>query len=428
MKSYEGETFASSIMATLFTSESVSAGHPDKVCDAISDAIVDACLHIDPMSRVAVETMVKGKSDKAVIILAGEVSLSGKLPQYEQIARETAAKIGYTSHSIGMDATNSDLCEVQVHITTQSPNISQGVDGDSDDDVGAGDQGMMFGYACTETEAEDELRGRYFPLPAALAQRICRRLDIIVQTNEIPWIRPDGKSQVTVEYDDSGTPSHVHTVVVAAQHDSKLKDQFDGDEELEHQYVTEEIRKHVVEHAIPSHWLRNGYKLIVNGTGRFADPGGPYSDAGITGRKIVVDTYGGMGRHGGGAFSGKDPTKVDRSAAYYSRWAAKHIVAAGLAKRCEIQVAYVIGVSQPVSLHVNSFGTGIISDKELENRINEVFDFRPSAIVRDLKLREPRYSITSAGGHFGRPSTEDGNFEWERLDENRITALKSSLN
>ncbi len=426
MKSYEGETFASSIMATLFTSESVSAGHPDKVCDAISDAIVDACLSIDPMSRVAVETMVKGKSDKAIIILAGEVSLSGKPPNYEKIARDTAAKIGYTSHEIGMDATSQELCDVQVHITTQSPNISQGVDGDSDDDVGAGDQGMMFGYACNETEFEDELSGRYFPLPAALAQRICRRLDMIVQNNEIPWIRPDGKSQVTVEYDDSGNPSHVHTVVVAAQHDSKLKDRFDGSEESEHRFVTDEIRKHVVEHAIPSHWLRKGYRLVVNGTGRFADPGGPYSDAGITGRKIIVDTYGGMGRHGGGAFSGKDPTKVDRSAAYYSRWAAKHIVASGLATRCEIQVAYVIGVSQPVSLHVNSFGTGSVSDKELEQKINTVFDFRPSAIVRDLKLNEPRYSITSSGGHFGRPYDSEGHFEWERLDENRINALKSN--
>ncbi len=426
MKSYEGETSASSIMATLFTSESVSAGHPDKVCDAISDAIVDACLSIDPLSRVAVETMVKGKADKAVIILAGEVSLSGNPPQYEKIARNAAAKIGYTSHEIGMDATDSNLCEVQVHITTQSPNISQGVDGDSDDDVGAGDQGMMFGYACTETEVEAELSGRYFPLPAALAQRICRRLDMIVQTNEIPWIRPDGKSQVTVEYDDSGNPSHVHTVVVAVQHDSKLKERFDGCEELEHKFVTDEIRKHVVEHAIPSHWLRNGYRLVVNGTGRFADPGGPYSDAGITGRKIIVDTYGGMGRHGGGAFSGKDPTKVDRSAAYYSRWVAKHIVASGLASRCEIQVAYVIGVSQPVSLHVNSFGTGIISDKELEGKISSVFDFRPSAIVRDLKLNEPRYSITSSGGHFGRPPDSEGHFEWEKLDEDRINALKSN--
>ena len=425
MKSYEGETFASTIMATLFTSESVSAGHPDKVCDAISDAIVDSCLSIDPMSRVAVETMVKGKEDKAVIILAGEVSLSGQTPDYEQIARDTAAKIGYTSHEIGMDATSQELCEVQVHITTQSPNISQGVDGNSDDDVGAGDQGMMFGYACTETEVEAELSGRYFPLPAALAQRICRRLDMIVQNNEIAWIRPDGKSQVTVEYDDSGNPSHVHTVVVAAQHDSKLKDRFDGNEELEHQFVTDEIRKHVVEHAIPSHWLRNGYRLVVNGTGRFADPGGPYSDAGITGRKIIVDTYGGMGRHGGGAFSGKDPTKVDRSAAYYSRWVAKHIVAAELATKCEIQVAYVIGVSQPVSLHVNSFGTGIISDKELENKINEVFDFRPSAIVRDLKLREPNYSVTAAGGHFGRPPSTEGHFSWEIIEESLIKKLKN---
>ena len=424
MKFYEGETLALSSMTSLFTSESVSAGHPDKLCDAISDAIVDACLRIDPMSRVAVETMVKGKEDRAVIILAGEVSLSGSAPSYEQIARETAANIGYTSHAIGMDATNPKFCEVQIHITTQSANIAQGVNSISVDDLGAGDQGMMFGYACIETEAEPELRGRFFPLPAALAQRICRRLDMIVQSQEIAWIRPDGKSQVTVEYDDQGIPSHVHTVVVAVQHDAALKDQFGGSEELEHQFVTEEIRKHVVEHAIPSHWLRNGYKLVVNGTGRFSDPGGPYSDAGITGRKIIVDTYGGMGRHGGGAFSGKDPTKVDRSAAYYSRWVAKHIVAACLATRCEIQVAYVIGVSQPVSLHVNSFGTGTVSDQDLEDKITSVFDFRPSVILRDLKLREPHYSITSAGGHFGRPSTIDGQFEWERLDENRISALK----
>ena len=414
MKSYEEETSASNIVATLFTSESVSAGHPDKVCDAISDAIVDACLSIDPMSRVAVETMVKGKSDKAVIILAGEVSLSGSPPEYEQIARNTAAKIGYTSHNIGMDATNPELCEVQVHITTQSPNISQGVDGNSDDDVGAGDQGMMFGYACTETEIEDELSGRYFPLPAALAQRICRRLDMIVQNNEIPWIRPDGKSQVTVEYDDSGNPSHVHTVVVAAQHDSKLKDRFDGNEELEHQYVTDEIRKHVVEHAIPSHWLRNGYRLVVNGTGRFADPGGPYSDAGITGRKIIVDTYGGMARHGGGAFSGKDPTKVDRSAAYMARHVAKTIVASGIADKCEVQLAYAIGVAKPVSVRVDTFQTSKIAETNIENAVTQNFDLTPNGIIEFLGLRKPIYRKTSYHGHFGR-----NDVSWEMVDENK---------
>ena len=328
-------------MVALFTSESVSAGHPDKLCDAISDAIVDACLQTDPKARVAVETLVKGKRDHALIVLAGEVTLDGEAPKYEAIARETAVRIGYDNHAIGMDASSKELCLVSENITTQSANIAQGVDGNSLDDVGAGDQGMMFGYACTETEAEEELSGRYFPLPSALSQRICRRLDMIVASGEIDWIRPDGKSQVTVEYGDDGNPLRVHTVVVAVQHDDALKDRFDGDIEAEQAYIREIIKSEVVEHAIPDYWLKEGYILHVNGTGRFADPGGPYADAGITGRKIVVDTYGGMARHGGGAFSGKDPTKVDRSATYYTRWAAKHVVAAGLATRCEIQVAYV---------------------------------------------------------------------------------------
>ena len=412
-------------MVALFTSESVSAGHPDKLCDAISDSIVDACLHIDPGARVAVETLVKGMDDHALIVLAGEVTLFGYAPNYEKIARETAVRIGYDNHSIGMDASSEELCSVQVNITTQSSNIAQGVDGDSFDDVGAGDQGMMFGYACTETEAEKELSGRYFPLPAALSQRICRRLDMIVASGEIEWIRPDGKSQVTVEYDDNGNPLRVHTVVVAVQHDDALKDRFEGDIEAEQAHIRERIKSEVVEHAIPDYWLKEGYILHVNGTGRFADPGGPYADAGITGRKIVVDTYGGMARHGGGAFSGKDPTKVDRSATYYTRWAAKHVVAAGLATRCEIQVAYVIGVASPVSLRVETFGTGTISEEELTERVSRVFDFRPAAISRDLKLHRPLYSATSAGGHFGRPPTDEGHFEWERLDQSRLDALKS---
>ena len=412
-------------MAALFTSESVCAGHPDKVCDAISDAIVDACLTIDAHARVAVETLVKGMADKTVIVLAGEVSLNGNAPEYAEIARSTAAAIGYTDHSIGMDATSEELCEVDVRITTQSADIAQGVDGDSADDVGAGDQGMMFGYACTETEASEELAGRFFPLSAALAQRICRRLDMIVASGEIPWIRPDGKSQVTVEYDDAGEPSHVHTVVVAIQHDDALKDRFGGDEGAEQDYIQGVIKSEVVEHAIPSNWLKNGYRLVVNGTGRFADPGGPYADAGITGRKIVVDTYGGMARHGGGAFSGKDPTKVDRSASYYSRWAAKHVVAAGLARRCEIQVAYVIGVAEPVSLRVETFGTGVMTDSDLTRKVAEVFDFRPAVIIRQLRLRRPFYSATAAGGNFGRPPLENGAFEWERLDESLLAALQS---
>jgi len=329
-------------MAAMFTSESVASGHPDKICDSISDAIVDACLTVDPNARVAVETLVKGRADGSVIILAGEVSLDGDAPDYEAIARQTAADIGYNDHAIGMDATSIELCDVQLHITTQSPQISQGVDGDDPDSQGAGDQGMMFGYACTETEQDDELRGRYFPVAAALAQRITRRLDIIQRSGEIPWMRPDGKSMVTVEYED-GAPNCVRTVVVAVQHDAALKERFDDSEEAEREFVTAQVREHVVEHAIPARWLQHGYRLVVNGTGRFADPGGPYSDAGITGRKIVVDAYGGMCRHGGGAFSGKDASKVDRSAAYCARWAAKHVVAAGLAEHCEIQVAYVIG-------------------------------------------------------------------------------------
>ena len=412
-------------MVALFTSESVSAGHPDKLCDAISDSIVDACLQIDPNARVAVETLVKGMSDRALIVLAGEVTLEGEPPEYESIVRETAVRIGYNSHSIGMDASSSELCKVKANITTQSANIAQGVDGDSLDDVGAGDQGMMFGYACTETEAEDELRGRYFPLPAALAQRICRRLDMIVASGEIDWVRPDGKSQVTVEYDDEGNPLRVHTVVIAVQHDDALKDRFGGDIAAEQSHIREVIKSEVVEHAIPAYWLSDGYILHVNGTGRFADPGGPYADAGITGRKIVVDTYGGMARHGGGAFSGKDPTKVDRSATYYCRWAAKHVVASGLASRCEIQVAYVIGVAKPVSLRVDTFGTGTISEQELTERVSRVFDFRPAAISRDLKLNRPLYSATSAGGHFGRPTTDEGHFEWERLTQSRLDALNS---
>ena len=409
----------------LFSSESVTSGHPDKLCDAISDAIVDACLAIDSNARVAVETCVKGKSDRGLIVLAGEVSLNGHAPDYEAIARQAGAGIGYTSHAIGMDATDPEVCEVQVHITTQSANIAQGVNKDGLDQ-GAGDQGMMFGYACEETEAYDELKGRYFPLAAALSQRLSRRLTTVREEGILPWSRPDGKSQVTVQYKDNGEVDKVHTVVIAIQHDDKLKDQFGGSEEQELAFIEQQIREHVVEYSIPAELLVDDYKLVVNGTGRFADPGGPYADAGLTGRKIIVDTYGGMGRHGGGAFSGKDPSKVDRSAAYASRWAAKHVVAAGLASRCEIQLAYVIGVAQPVSVRVETFGTSSLSESEVANRVKKVFDFRPGAIARDLKLQAPIYSITAAGGHFGRLPTDDGKFPWERIDENRIRELQLS--
>jgi S-adenosylmethionine synthetase len=322
-----------------------------------------------------------------------------------------------------MDATNPEVCEVQVHITTQSANIAQGVNKDGLDQ-GAGDQGMMFGYACEETEAYDGLKGRYFPLAAALSQRLSRRLTTVREQGILPWSRPDGKSQVTVQYDAQGNIEKVHTVVIAIQHDNDLKSQFGGSETEELAYVEQQIKEHVVEHSIPAELLTGGYKLVVNGTGRFADPGGPYADAGLTGRKIIVDTYGGMGRHGGGAFSGKDPSKVDRSAAYASRWAAKHVVAAGLASRCEIQLAYVIGVAEPVSVRVETFGTSSLSEAEVANRVRNVFDFRPGAISRDLKLQVPIYSITAAGGHFGRVPTEKGEFPWEVIDEARIRALQ----
>ena len=409
----------------LFSSESVTSGHPDKLCDAISDAIVDACLAIDSYARVAVETCVKGKSDMGLIVLAGEVSLNGAIPDYEAIARQAGTAIGYTSHAIGMNAADSDVCEVQVHITTQSANIAQGVNKDGLDQ-GAGDQGMMFGYACLETESYEDLKGRYFPLAAALSQRLSRRLTTVREEEILPWARPDGKSQVTVQYDADGNIEKVHTVVIAIQHDDALKDQFGGSEVEELAYIKQQIKQHVVEYSIPQELLSNGYKLIVNGTGRFADPGGPYADAGLTGRKIIVDTYGGMGRHGGGAFSGKDPSKVDRSAAYASRWAAKHVVAAGLAERCEIQLAYVIGVAEPVSVRVETFGTSEIAESEVAKRVKQVFDFRPGAIAKDLNLQAPIYSVTAAGGHFGRVPTDNGEFPWESLDENRIRALQNS--
>ncbi len=407
-----------------FSSESVSSGHPDKLCDAISDAIVDACLAVDENCRVAVETCVKGKADMGLIILAGEVTVNGVAPDYEAVARKAAADIGYTSHKIGMDATDPSVCEVQVHITTQSQYIAQGVNQD-DLSQGAGDQGLMFGYACTETEGLPGLNGRYFPLAAALSQKLTRRLSEVGEQGILPWARPDAKSQVTIAYDADDNVDYVHTVVIAIQHDNDLKDRFGGDVDAEQAHIRAEIEEKVVKHVIPAEILPDNYRLVVNGTGRFADPGGPYADAGLTGRKIIVDTYGGMGRHGGGAFSGKDPSKVDRSAAYASRWAAKHVVAAGLAKRCEIQLAYVIGIAEPVSVRVETFGTGLVDDSILTQRVNRVFDFRPRAIIKELDLLKPIYSSTAAGGHFGRTPGVDGSFPWETIDEARIVALKS---
>ena len=412
---------ATGMTVELFTSESVTSGHPDKLCDAISDAIVDACVAVDANARVAVETLVKGAPDKSIIVLAGEVSLNGTAPDYESLARNAAAAIGYVDHAIGMDATDPNLTDVHVHITTQAANIAQGVN-DLGADQGAGDQGLMFGYACDETEAYDDLKGRYFPLAAALSQRLTRKLTSVREDGVLPWARPDGKSQVTVRYEDGKAPM-VDTVVIAIQHDHALID-VHGSEEAERAFVEAEVRAKVVEQAIPAALLPASYRLVVNGTGRFADPGGPHADAGLTGRKIIVDTYGGMGRHGGGAFSGKDPSKVDRSAAYAARWAAKHVVAAGLATKCEIQLAYVIGVAEPVSLRAESFGTADMDDTALSALVRKVFDFRPASIAARLNLLRPIYAPTAAGGHFGRVAGEDGTFPWEALDPSILDALQ----
>ena len=409
-----------SLETYIFTSESVSEGHPDKVCDRISDAVLDAFIALEPEARVACETFATTNR----VVVGGEVGLSDKnllskqMDQIDEIVRACIKDIGYEQKKF-----HHETVEITNLLHEQSAHIAQGVNKDGLDQ-GAGDQGMMFGYACMETEAYDGLKGRYFPLAAALSQRLSRRLTTVREQGILPWSRPDGKSQVTVQYNDSGDIEKVHTVVIAIQHDDDLKNQFGGSEEQELAHVEQQIKQHVVEHSIPAELLSNGYKLVVNGTGRFADPGGPYADAGLTGRKIIVDTYGGMGRHGGGAFSGKDPSKVDRSAAYASRWAAKYVVAAGLATRCEIQLAYVIGVAEPVSVRVETFGTSALSESEVAARVKKVFDFRPGAIARDLNLQAPIYSITAAGGHFGREPTENGEFPWEVIDENRIRALQ----
>lgn len=407
----------------LFTSESVTEGHPDKLCDAISDAIVDACLDRDGRAKVAVETLVKTVDGIGHIVLAGEVRMRGPHPDYEQVARKTAEAIGYDEANIGLDARTETTCEVVIHINAQAEDIALGVDKD-----GAGDQGMMFGFACRETEAYEELRGRYFPLAAALSQRMTRRLKNIRNSDEtvgdFSWVRPDGKSQVTIEYDAEGGVKRVHTVIIAIQHDAELKERFGGDIAEEQKFVKKEIIEQVIRHAIPAELLDEQTRIVVNGTGRFSDPGGPAADAGLTGRKVIVDTYGGMGRHGGGAFSGKDPSKVDRSAAYAARWAAKHVVAAGLADVCEIQLAYVIGKADPVSIRVETEQTSRIPEHELCAKLCEVFDFTPSAISESLGLLAPIYRPTASGGHFGRNPGFDGEFPWEKLDESILQQLK----
>ncbi len=382
----------------MFTSESVTEGHPDKLCDQISDAVLDACLEQDPLSRVACETTTK----TGYVMLLGEITTRANI-NYDDLVRKVINDVGYDNSAKGLDGNS---CGVLVAIAKQSGDIAMGVNRaleakagemseEEVDAIGAGDQGMMFGYACNETAA-------LMPMPIYLAQKLARRLTEVRKDGTLPWLRPDGKTQVTVEY-QYGRPVRVDTVLVSTQHAPEISQ--------------EEIRAAMIEHVInpviPAELLDGDLKIFVNPTGRFVI-GGPQGDAGMTGRKIIVDTYGGMGRHGGGCFSGKDPTKVDRSAAYAARWAAKNVVAAGLADRCEIQVAYAIGVAHPLSVNVETFGTGKISDERISELVLQHFDLRPGAIIRDLDLRRPIYSQIAAYGHFGR---DDLDLPWERTDK-----------
>ncbi|MCA8938571.1 MAG: methionine adenosyltransferase [Planctomycetes bacterium] len=371
----------------LFTSECVGAGHPDKVCDQISDAIVDAILAEDKNARIACETC----ATTGQVVLMGEVKTSAKgvLADVGDIARQTIREIGYTNPAFGIDA---DSCGIFSAIHSQSPDINQGVDR-SEGEQGAGDQGMMFGYACDETP-------ELMPLPMQLSRQLANRIWDKRQSGEIAWLRPDCKTQVTVEYDSEGIPTRLDTIVISTQHD----------EDVSHAQIREAMIEEIVKPLLPEHLVKGEIKYHVNPTGRFVI-GGPHGDSGLTGRKIIVDTYGGMGRHGGGAFSGKDPSKVDRSAAYATRWIAKNIVAAGLAKRCELQVAYAIGVAEPVSMNVNTFGTGTLSDDRIEAIVRETVSLKPAAIIKELDLLRPIYLRTARFGHMGR---EDDEVSWEQ--------------
>jgi S-adenosylmethionine synthetase len=372
----------------LFTSESVSMGHPDKLADQISDGILDALLAQDPMSRVACETMVT----TGIAIIAGEITTRAVI-DYPEVVRNVIRDVGYTDDHMGICA---DTCAVMVSLDRQSPDIAQGVNDDAaaGKDIGAGDQGLMFGYACNDTP-------ELMPLPIALSHRILNRLTEARKKGEVNWLRPDSKSQVTVAY-EGNKPVRIDTVVVSTQHGP----------EVEHATIKEFIIKKIIEPILPKELVKGEIKYHINPTGRFV-VGGPHGDCGLTGRKIIVDTYGGWGRHGGGAFSGKDPTKVDRSAAYMARHVAKNIVAAGLADRCEVQLAYAIGVSDPVSVYVDTEGTGKVDDEKITAVVREFFPLSPSGIIKYLDLRRPIFRKTAAGGHFGRSEAE---FTWEKTD------------
>ncbi len=382
----------------LFTSESVTEGHPDKMCDQISDAVLDAILEQDPTARVACETAVK----TGFVLLLGEITTTAFV-DFDKLVRQVVVDIGFDDSSKGFDG---NTCGVQSAIAAQSPDIAQGVDkaleyrsnGSQKSEIetlGAGDQGMMFGYACNETDV-------LMPLPIYLAHRLTQQLSKVRRDGTLPWLRPDGKAQVTIEY-SHGQPRRVHTVLVSTQHAP----------DIEYDELRQAIIDYVIMPVLPEDLVDDELRIFVNPTGRFV-VGGPMGDAGVTGRKIIVDTYGGMGRHGGGAFSGKDPTKVDRSAAYAARWVAKNIVAAGLADRCEVQLAYAIGVADPLSINVETFGTSELSSEQLVELINTHFDLRPGAIIHDLDLRRPIYRNTAAYGHFGR---EDIDAPWENVDK-----------
>lgn len=387
----------------LFTSESVTEGHPDKVCDACSDAILDAILEQDPYARVACEVC----TTTDFVLVMGEITTTASV-DYEAIVRNTLRKIGYTDAATGIDA---DTCEVMVKLDTQSPDIAMGVDkaletrddANVEENQGAGDQGIMFGFACNETDG-------YMPLPVYLAHEITYNLTKLRKDGVLRYLRPDGKAQVTVEYDDNGKPIHINTVVCSTQHD----------ETVTQEQLHKDIKEKLFDTVLPRELVDDKTKYFINPTGQFI-VGGPHGDSGLTGRKIIVDTYGGMGRHGGGSFSGKDCSKVDRSASYAARYIAKNIVAAGLADRCEIQLSYAIGVAQPTSVMVDTFGTGKIDDRRLEEIVMEHFDLRPSGIIKMLDLRKPVYSKTTNYGHFGRGGK---NNTWERLD--RVDELKKA--